>query len=132
MESPNGSILQGVPFWGQGLKFVEPEELELLELLEELELELLELDELDELDELLLVDPLLLDELELLELLLELLEPLQLPAAGLIPVITMVSTFGKPTLFVAFTLKKLLPACNVTVAVVELAHVVHEPVPAKA
>ena len=100
------------------------------------ELELLELED-DELE-------LLLEELELLELEEELLleledelvvdpvPPLQLPAAGLIPEITMVSIFANPALLVAFKLNKLLPATKVTVAVVELVHVVQLPVPAKA
>ena len=93
-----------------------------------------ELDE-DELEEELDELELLLEELleELLELLLvEPEPPLQLPGVGLFPETTKVSIFAKPALLVAFKLNKLFPACRVTVAVSEFAHVVHAPVPLKA
>jgi len=109
------------------------------ELDDELEEELLdeELDEEldDELDEELLLEELELLEDELLDELLELVDPvppLQFPADGLTPVTRRLSMLAKPALLVAFKLSKLFPACRVTFAVVELFHVVHDPVPAKA
>lgn len=107
--------------------------------LDELELEELDDELLEEL--LVVVEPeelLLLEELEEDELLLEeelVAEPdppLQLPAAAPLPTTCRVSIFAKPAELVELIEIRLLPATKLTVAVAELDHEVHAPVPSNA
>lgn len=88
----------------------------------------------DELELLLDEDELELDELELEELDVVLLPvpPLQLPAAGLTPLIVMLSMFARPALLVASTRMRLLPATRLAVTEADGPQVVHEPVASKA